>query len=62
MTNVVTNLTNRRVKQHHARGVAYDQILKKNEQMYALLAVLLALCPAAARMLEDSVHSALREK
>ena len=51
-----------RVKQHHQRGVAYDQILKKNEQMYALLAAILSLCPAAARVVEDSVQSSLREK
>ena len=52
----------RRVKQHHARGAAYDQILKKNEQMYALLAAILALCPAAGRLMDENVHSALREK
>lgn len=28
-----------RVKAHHQRGPGYDQILKKNEQLYALLAI-----------------------
>ena len=50
------------MKQQYQRGVAYDQILKKNEQMYALLASIMALCPAAARSVEDNVQSALREK
>lgn len=51
-----------RVKAHHARGPGYDQLLKKNEQLYAALALALALCPPAARVLEESVHSSLREK
>jgi translation initiation factor 3 subunit L len=51
-----------KVKGHHARGAAYDQILKKNEQMYALLAVAVALCPAAARSLDEAVAGQLREK
>lgn len=51
-----------RVKGHHPRGPGYDQMLKKNEQMYALLAVTLALCPAASRQLDESVSNTLREK
>jgi translation initiation factor 3 subunit L len=51
-----------RVKARHARGAAYDQILKKNEQMYALLAIAVALCPAAGQALDEAVASALREK
>lgn len=51
-----------RVKAHHQRGSAYDQILKKNEQMYALLAMTTALCPAANAVLEESVSNTLREK
>ena len=51
-----------RVKGHHPRGPGYDQILKKNEQMYALLAITLALCPAASRQLDESVSNTLREK
>jgi translation initiation factor 3 subunit L len=35
------------------RNAAYDQILKKQEQMYALLALCAALCPAAARRYVD---------
>jgi translation initiation factor 3 subunit L len=37
-------------------------MLKKNEQMYALLAITLALCPAASRQLDESVANTLREK
>ena len=51
-----------RVKQVHQRSSAYDQILKKNEQCHALLALALAACPAAAACLTDGVAAALREK
>lgn len=51
-----------RVKQYHERSAGYDQILKKNEQMYALLAVSAALCPAAAKLLDENVATALRDK
>ena len=51
-----------RVKQFHSRTPQYDQILKKNEQMHALLAMTLALCPAAQKNLEESVMNQLREK
>ena len=34
-----------RTKQYHTRSYQYDQIIKKNEQMYALLAIVLCLCP-----------------
>ena len=51
-----------RVKQVHQRSAAYDQILKKNEQCHALLALALAACPAAAASLSDGVAAALREK
>lgn len=52
----------RRVKQYHSRTPQYDQILKKNEQMYALLATTLSLCPAAQKNLEETINSQLREK
>jgi translation initiation factor 3 subunit L len=51
-----------RIKSHAQRGHGYEQILKKNEQMYALLAVTLALCPAASRRLDEAVAMSLREK
>ena len=51
-----------RVKQFHARSAAYDQILKKNEQIYALLAITVSLCPAAIRVLDEFVLLSLREK
>ena len=38
------------------------QVLKKNEQMYALLAITVALCPSAASALDDAVAGLLREK
>lgn len=40
----------------------YEQILKKNEQIYALLAVATALCPTANRLLDEAVANTLREK
>ena len=49
-----------RVKQHHVRNAAYDQILRKNEQMYALLAITVALCPAVQKNLEENVLVALK--
>lgn len=51
-----------RVKSQAQRGPGYDQILKKNEQMYALLAVTLALCPPAGSRLDEAVATSLREK
>lgn len=33
----------------------YEQLLKKNEQMYALLALCVALCPAAGKGLDENV-------
>jgi hypothetical protein len=52
----------RRVKQYHQGSAQYEHILKKNEQMYALTAVTLALCPAAQRELDENVLLTLREK
>ncbi|KAK6129691.1 hypothetical protein DH2020_036557 [Rehmannia glutinosa] len=34
-----------KTKQFHQKSPQYEQILKKNEQMYALLAISLSLCP-----------------
>ena len=53
--------SSRRAK-HQTRGAAYEQILKKNEQMYALLACATALCPTANRLLDEAVSNMLREK
>jgi hypothetical protein len=50
------------VKQLHARNAAYDQILKKNEQMYALLALVVGLCPAVQNTLDEHVLVALKDK
>ena len=47
---------------HQARGAVYEQILKKNEQMYALLAIVTALCPTANRLLDEAVTNTLRDK
>lgn len=50
------------MKQYHQRSAQYDQILKKNEQMHALVAITLALCPAAQRQLDENVFNTLRDK
>ena len=51
-----------RVKAFHARNAGYEQMLKKNEQMYALLACAVALCPAVQKGLDEGVLVQLREK
>ncbi|KFK27817.1 hypothetical protein AALP_AA8G433700 [Arabis alpina] len=50
-----------KTKHHHQKAAQYEQILKKNEQMYALLAVCLSLCPQT-KLVDESVNSQLREK
>ena len=50
------------MKHLHARSGQYDQILKKNEQIYALLGLTLAFCPAAAKVLDETVLNTLKEK
>jgi len=52
-----------RIKLYHARSSQYDAMLKKNEQMYALLAICLSLCPQQRDQQKDeNVHGYLREK
>lgn len=41
------------------KGTQYDSISKKNDQMYALIAICVALHPTR---LDDTIHTALREK
>ncbi|KAJ6818376.1 uncharacterized protein M6B38_405585 [Iris pallida] len=48
-------------KQYHQKSPQYDQILKKNEQMYALLAICLSLCPQT-KLIEENVSTQLKEK
>ncbi|GBG84560.1 hypothetical protein CBR_g38842 [Chara braunii] len=50
-----------RTQQYHSKSVQYDQIMKKNEQMCALLAICLSLCPQA-KLVEENIHNQLREK
>ncbi|CAI9759650.1 unnamed protein product [Fraxinus pennsylvanica] len=50
-----------KTKQYHQKSPQYEQILKKNEQMYALLAISLSLCPQVM-LVEETVNSQLREK
>ncbi|KOM28650.1 hypothetical protein LR48_Vigan561s004000 [Vigna angularis] len=50
-----------KTKQYHQKSPQYEQILKKNEQMYALLAICLSLCPQT-RLVDETVNSQLREK
>jgi len=48
-----------RTKQYHSRSYQYENLMKKNEQMYGLLAICLSLCP---QRVDESVHALLREK
>ncbi|KAI9145593.1 RNA polymerase I-associated factor PAF67-domain-containing protein [Paraphysoderma sedebokerense] len=48
-----------RTKQYHTRSYQYDQIMKKSEQMYSLLAICVSLCPTR---LDEQIHTALRER
>eukprot|EP00126_Sphaerothecum_destruens_P015082 Sdes_comp8995_c0_seq1m408 len=48
-----------RTQQSHTRSYQYEQILKKNDQMYALLAITVTLCP---QKIDESVQCVLREK
>jgi len=48
-----------RTKQYHTRSYQNDQISKKNEQMYGLLAICLSLCP---QRVDENVHTLLRDK
>ncbi|KAK6912715.1 Translation initiation factor 3 complex subunit L [Dillenia turbinata] len=50
-----------KTKQYYQKSPQYEQILKKNEQMYALLALSLSLCPQV-KLVEETVNSQLREK
>lgn len=44
---------------HRQRNVQFDQVSKKGDQMYALLAISVALCPTR---LDDLIHSQMRDK
>ncbi len=48
-----------RTKNFHQKNAQYDSITKKNEQMYALVAICVAFHPTR---LDDTIHSALRDK
>lgn len=48
-----------RTRQYHTRSYQYDSIQKKGDQMYALLAICIALCPTR---LDENIHGNLREK
>ncbi|EEC78744.1 hypothetical protein OsI_18958 [Oryza sativa Indica Group] len=48
-------------KQYHQNSPQYDQLLKKNEQMYALLAICLSLCPQD-KLIDENVGTQLKEK
>jgi translation initiation factor 3 subunit L len=48
-----------RTKNFQKGGNSYDTIAKKNDQMYALIAICVALHPTR---LDDTIHSAVREK
>ncbi|CAG8437592.1 1718_t:CDS:10 [Acaulospora morrowiae] len=48
-----------RTKMYHTRSYQFDQISKKGDQMYALLAICIALCPTR---LDENIHTHMREK
>ncbi|EIE77654.1 hypothetical protein G6F46_004206 [Rhizopus delemar] len=48
-----------KTKQYHSSSYQFDQIIKKGDQMYSLLAICIALCPTR---LDENIHSQLREK
>eukprot|EP01118_Nematostelium_gracile_P019298 TRINITY_DN8905_c0_g1_i1.p1 TRINITY_DN8905_c0_g1~~TRINITY_DN8905_c0_g1_i1.p1 ORF type:complete len:493 (+),score=96.24 TRINITY_DN8905_c0_g1_i1:95-1573(+) len=48
-----------RTKQYHSRSYQFDQISKKNDQMYGLLAICLSLGP---QRVDENVNTLLREK
>ncbi|KAL6064761.1 Eukaryotic translation initiation factor 3 subunit L [Balamuthia mandrillaris] len=49
-----------RTKQYHTRSYQYEQILKKNKEIYNLLAIVVSLSPQ--KIGDDNIHSQLREK
>lgn len=49
-----------RTKQYHARPYQYNQITKKNEQMYYLLAIAVSLCPM--KITDENIDQTLLEK
>lgn len=48
-----------RTERFHSRSYQHEQMMKRNEQMYALLAMTLSLCP---QRVDESLHVVLREK
>jgi len=48
-----------RTKQYHTRSYQFDQMMRKSEQMYALLSICVSLCP---QRVDENVHAALRDK
>ena len=49
-----------RTKQYHTRSYQYDQILKKNEQMYALMAITLSLSPQ--QLVDENLLTTVKDK
>ncbi|KAJ1834978.1 hypothetical protein LPJ63_001496 [Coemansia sp. RSA 2711] len=48
-----------RTKHYHQRAAQFDAVNKKAEQMYALLAIAVSLCPTRV---DELIHASLREK
>ncbi|KAJ1749074.1 hypothetical protein H4R22_001229 [Coemansia sp. RSA 1290] len=48
-----------RTKHYHQRAHQFDSVNKKAEQMYALLAIAVSLCPVRV---DEMIHTTLREK
>ncbi|ODV92415.1 hypothetical protein CANCADRAFT_86625 [Tortispora caseinolytica NRRL Y-17796] len=48
-----------RTKQPHSKSVQYQTVARKSDQMYALLAICVSLCPVR---LDESLHLSLRDR
>lgn len=51
-----------RTKSYHQRSSFYEQMLKKMEQLYSLLAITFSLCPSAQKLIDESVLASLKER
>lgn len=48
-----------RTERYHSRSYQYETMMKRNEQMFALLTVALAMCP---QRVDENLHATLRDK
>jgi translation initiation factor 3 subunit L len=50
-----------RTKQFHTKSSQFEQLMKKNDQIYSLLAICVAVCPTGQRV-DDNIHTVLKDK